>query len=365
MHILNHCNHGHGNAHVAIDLALSQVNAGHTVDYVSEGGDYEALLGSSGVNLIRIKQKSRSPLRVIISIIKLCYYVRLLRPDVIHGHMMSGVVIAYVASRLLRVPLVTTVHNSFDRHSTLMRLGDRVVAVSEAEKRSLERRGFISNRLRVVLNGPNESPRLSLLKNHSIVGKTRRPAVVTICGLHARKGVTDLLVGFESACRVHKNLTLYIVGDGPDREKLVMLASNLKITDRVVFTGNINDPREVLNQADIFVLASYADPCSLAIAEARYAGCAVIATAVGGSPELLGQGSNGILIEPGHPEEIASALLCMISSRNELARWKEKALSGSDYLTMRRVCADYMDIYHDAIAAIGGRLGVADNLNIR
>lgn len=345
IHILNHCNHGHGNAHVAIDLACLQASHGYEVMYVSGGGDYEGLLKKWGVQTIHLPQQSRNPIDVAKVLLRLISISRDFGAEIVHAHMMAGAVLGYAASRWNRFPLVSTVHNSFDPHSVLMRLGDRVVAVSEAEKRMLIARGFSPMRVDFVLNGPNSSPREGWLNQSGDVPEVRRPCITTVCGLHRRKGVADLLEAFQKSTHDRPEWTLNIVGDGPDRQELQDISRNLGITDRVVFMGSIAQPREILDKSDIFVLASYADPCSLAVAEARYAGCAIVATAVGGTPELLDQGKHGLLVQPGKPEEIASALLRLMSSTDELRSWRERAKTGADYLVTQRVFSDYDVIY--------------------
>jgi glycosyltransferase involved in cell wall biosynthesis len=349
LHLLNHCNHGHGNAHVAVDLATVQASAGHDVTYVSAGGDYEFLLRDSGVRIETVVLKPLNPITAAIAIYRLLKICRRVRPQVIHAHMMAGALVGYAVSRLTGIPLVTTVHNSFDWHSSIMRLGDRIVAVSQAEKLALEKRGFPQKRLRVVLNGPNLSPRDQQRPAGAPAPETARPCVTTVCGLHHRKGVLDLLQGFVRASARYPGWTLYIVGDGPDRERLQAQVKELQPAGEVVFTGNVANPKRVLDASDIFVLASYADPCSLAVAEARFAGCAVIATAVGGTPELLGRGEYGLLVAPGRPDQIEEALRRLMSSAEELRIWRDKAVKDAHYLTIARVCEDYERVYDEIV----------------
>ena len=302
IHLLNHCNHGHGNAHVAVDLACIQRTRGYAVVYASAGGDYEDLLRAYDVELASIVQQKIGSAAAAVG--KLVGLLRRFKPDLVHAHMMSGAVIGYAACTIMRVPLVTTVHNSFDTHSVLMRLGHRVVAVSEAERSSLEARGYNPARLDVVINGPNHSPREAFLPDAPRPA-TRQPCITTVCGLHARKGVDDLLKAFALAAPSCPDWRLNIVGDGPDRGRLQQLAVSLGVDRQTTFFGSIQRPKGVLEASDIFVLASFADPCSLAVAEARDAGCAIIATAVGGTPELLEHGNAGRLVDPGQPEQLA------------------------------------------------------------
>lgn len=117
----------------------------------------------------------------------------------------------------------------------------------------------------------------------------------------------------------------------------------------VLFLGHLASSRPVLESTDIFVLASYADPCSLAVCEARYAGCAIVATAVGGTPESLEHGEAGKLVEPGRPVQMTLALSALMSDPNERSSWRERAKAGSEYLTVFRLARDYDEVYRSAI----------------
>lgn len=358
LHLVNHCNHANGNAHVAIDLACIQAEHGHNVVYASGGGDYTGLFKKYGVIDERVVQNDKNPFKILKSLIQLYAICRSFRPDVIHAHMMASAVFGYLVSRVCRIPLVTTVHNSFDSHSVLMRFGDKVVAVSEAERKFLLRRGFKASQLAVVINGPNDSPREGFLqsKNNVDVSEIHSPCVTTVCGLHRRKGVHDLLRGFADAVQVQPQWHLYVVGDGPDREELIQLAKELKLADKVRFLGAVGSPRKILENSEIFVLASYADPCSLAVAEARDAGCAIIATAVGGTPELLEFGEAGKLVPAGAASDITRELIPLMSDAALLHAWRAKSKFGSEYFKVSRVTADYEAVYTSLIgetSAIG------------
>jgi glycosyltransferase involved in cell wall biosynthesis len=126
---------------------------------------------------------------------------------------------------------------------------------------------------------------------------------------------------------------------------MIELAGSLGLSSRVTFHGNLPSAAPVLASSDIFVLASYADPCSLAVAEARYAGCAVIATAVGGTPELLGSGENGLLVNPGDPEGLAAAIMQVAADAGTLREWRRRSKAGADYLVVERVHRDYLAVY--------------------
>ena len=346
LHLINHCNYGNGSVHVAVDLACMQAKVGDTVVVAADGGDYQDLMTGCGVTCVPLVQRQTNPFKFLASLIKLIRICSSFKPDVIHAHMMSGAIFGKIASILFRVPLVTTVHNSFDRHSLLMRLGDRVVAVSNAERALLIERGYNSKRVVAVLNGPNGSPREDWEKiDAETLDGIRPPLITTVCGLHRRKGVHDLITGFAEIARLHPAWKLYVAGDGPDRQALVKLSEDLDISNQVVFLGYVKNPRELLSKADIFVLASYAEPFGLATAEAREAGCAIVATSVGGTPELLDFGKAGILVKPESPKEIAAALDTLISDPVALRTGRLNSKRGSEYYRVDRLVQDYAKVY--------------------
>lgn len=333
--------------HVAVDLACVQAQLGHAVMVAADGGDYLELMRHYGVTYETLVQRQTKPLKLMSSVARLMKICWSFKPDVIHAHMMAGAVFGKIASILFRIPLVTTVHNSFDRHSLLMRLGDKVVAVSNAERTLLIGRGYNPKKVEVVSNGPNGSPREGRFEkiDPKVLDGIRPPFITTVCGLHRRKGVQDLIAGFAEIASAYPAWKLYVVGDGPDRQALTELSISLGVADRVIFLGYVKNPGEVLSKADIFVLASHAEPFGLATAEAREAGCAIVATSVGGSPELLDFGKAGLLVKPECPKEIAAALSKLMSDPVALQAFKASSKSGSEYYRVDRVVADYAKVY--------------------
>lgn len=344
VHLLKHCNHGWGNVHVAVDLACVHSLQGHTVIYASKGGDWEELLASYGVIRERIDQGDRNPVSIFQAIRQLIRLCKKHKLDVIHAHMMSGTVLGYIVSLITGVPLVTTVHSYFHWHCILMRLGRIAVAVSAAEKELLLKRGFKPNQLVTVINGANQSPREKWLSGRMTVDLAT-PSVTMVCGLHQLKGVNDVISAFS---RLHNDFPqwhLNLIGDGPDRAKLETLADELGVSKFVHFLGSILAPQPLLRKSAIFVSASYSEAFGLSTAEAREAGCAIVATAVGGTPELLEHGKAGRLVQPGHPEELEIELRKLMSDPNKLQAWQIRSKTGSDYFSVFRMAEDYQGVY--------------------
>jgi glycosyltransferase involved in cell wall biosynthesis len=347
LHLVNHCEHG-GNVHLAVDLACEQAARGHRVTLASAGGRLVPLLEKSGVRHVRLEQNVRQPMRAARSAAALVALCRRDRPDVLHGHMMSSAVIGRLAGTLLAIPLVTTVHNSFDRHAWLMRLGDRVVAVSHAERQLLLARGFPSRRLDVVVNGCLGAVRLREGPARPDM-RLSRPCITTMSGLERRKGVHDVIEAFTLVAASAPEWRLVIAGDGPERQALWQQAARSGHSDRIDFIGHVEHPRLVLAQADVFVLASTSEPFGLGVLEAREAGCAVVGTRVGGIAEQLDHDRFGITVPPGRPDLLGGALLSLMTDSGRLAEARRRAGKELAYFGVERMAAEYLAVYDVAV----------------
>jgi glycosyltransferase involved in cell wall biosynthesis len=105
---------------------------------------------------------------------------------------------------------------------------------------------------------------------------------------------------------------LVIVGDGPLRNELVQLARDYNMMDRVHFLGARKDVSEILGAFDVYVLCSESEGMSNTILEAMASGRPVVATAVGGNPELVVDGETGLLVRPNHPHRLATAIMKLL-----------------------------------------------------
>ena len=114
---------------------------------------------------------------------------------------------------------------------------------------------------------------------------------------------------------------ILVTGDGSPtyRDELLKVASSLKLTDRIQFMGNIDDVPKFLRSCDIVVVPSRCDPLPRTVLEAMACGSAIIASRVGGIPEMIADGKNGILVEFGDNQALANAL-CRLASDPGLRR---------------------------------------------
>jgi glycosyltransferase involved in cell wall biosynthesis len=346
LHTLKHGVRGNGHVHVAVDLACAQADAGHAVVFATSGGTYDDLLESHGVEVVTLPELGgvRKTGRAAWSLLQ---EARRFSPDILHAHMMSSAVLGFAVSKIVRAPLLTTVHNSFDRHSVLMRLGKKVVAVSEAERQLLLSRGYRSTKVVTVLNGTEGSAREVL--EGEIHSPLARPCIVSVGGLSPRKAVDDTIRAFAALAPEFPGWHLNIIGWGPDLERLEALTEELGLGSQVHFLGPTLNPRPLMEQADIFVSASLADPCPLVVPEARSAGCAIVATSVGGVPELLEHGRAGQLTPPSDPGAMAAALRKLMADPEVLADWRARAREGAGYFSVQRMADDYLRVYRSVL----------------
>jgi glycosyltransferase involved in cell wall biosynthesis len=346
IHLMNHCRFGHGNVHAGVDLACAQVSRGDVVCIASGDGEFAPLLESNGVRFAMIDQEHRRLSDVMRMTGELQRLVHDFKPDILHAHMMTGAAIGWLVARLNNVNLVATAHNAFERHVVIMRLADRIVAVSQGSADELLRRGFPKKRMRVVLNGTRGAARREFFPRQTY--SLQHPNIGSIGGLHDRKGIPDLINAFAAIAPQNPTATLYIAGDGPSRLDYEALAASSAGAGQIEFLGEVRDTKAFFQNIDIFALPSHSEPFGLVITEAREGGCAVVATNVGGIPEAVGAG-RGILVPPRRPDQLAHALSTLLGDPDELRRLRALASENLDQWDVERVAVDYNSVYLDAL----------------
>ncbi|MEA5553560.1 glycosyltransferase family 4 protein [Anabaena cylindrica UHCC 0172] len=349
IHILNHVQEiGNGIVNVAVDLACLQAKNGDEVAIISGGGAYEKLLHKFGVRHYQIDQ-SRQPVNIIKAAVAYRAIVQEFQPDIVHAHMMTGLVLAYSLRFRNKYALVSTVHNEFQRASVLMGLAERVIAVSKSVQSSMVRRGIPQHKLRVVRNGTLGSPRTRKISDYQPLN-LQHPAIATVAGMYKRKGITELIAAFEQIAQDFPTAHLYLVGNGPDREMFAAQAQTTSVSDRIHFEGFQSEPQSYLLSCDIFVLASHRDPCPLVLSEAREAGAAIIATQVDGIPEALDHGEAGVLVPTKNSQALAEALVNLLINPDILQTWKHRSQENLESLNIARVHQETMAVYRELVS---------------
>ncbi|MEB3217650.1 MAG: glycosyltransferase family 4 protein [Nostocales cyanobacterium 94392] len=346
IHILNDIEKlGNGIINVAVDNACLQAKNGHDVAVVSGGGEYETLLSKYGVQHYHLNQK-RTPLNMLKAGVIYRQIIKQFQPDIVHAHMITGILLASALRFGNSYSLVSTVHNEFQRESILMGLAHRVIAVSKVVAHNMAQKGISQDKLRVICNGTLGSPRNPVEHEYENF-ELQHPAIITVAGMYQRKGVAVLIDAFEQVANLFPEAHLYIVGNGPDKEQFEAQAKQLDCNHRIHFEGYQPQPQRYLKSCDIFVLASFRDPCPLVLSEAREAGCAIIATEVDGIPEALDYGEAGLLVPAKDSQALAAKLKNLLDDSNALHEWKNRASQNLERLNVKRVCQETLLVYQE------------------
>jgi len=358
LHILNDVtDRGNGIVNAAVDLAVEQAREGYAVAVVSAGGGYQPLLESAGVLHLHLDQ-SRRPMQILRAARLFHQQLLAFHPDVVHAHMRTGLLLAWLWRRFMEFALVGHVHNVHDRESVVMGLADCAIAVSQSVAGTMAARGIPRKRLRVVLNRTLNSPRQPRLDEIEPV-TLERPSIVTVCGMTRRKGIEELITAFEDVGRAFPNAHLYLVGDGPERRRFEDLAARSPHNARIHFEGFKAEPQAYMLSADVFVLAARRESFGLVLIEARAAGCAIVATNADGIAEALEGGRAGVLVPPQDVAELGNALCNMLGDIEERTAWRQRAVNGIDKFTVDRMAREVGEIYGELMERKKWR-GVSD-----
>jgi glycosyltransferase involved in cell wall biosynthesis len=232
----------------------------------------------------------------------------------------------------------------------LGRLPNATVAVSSALRETMIAEGFPSRWVDVLHNGIDPGPPPTTVDRPALrrrFGLHEHGVVVgTIARLDSVKDLGTLIAAAALVRKIHPDLTLAIVGDGPERSNLEHTAHRLGMADAVRFFGQRRDARTFLSAFDVYVNSSISEGISLTILEAMAAGLAVVATRVGGTPEVVRDGETGLLVPARSPAAVADAVKRLIDNavwRGELGAAGRRTVE--ERFTIDRMVDRYAEIY--------------------
>lgn len=247
-----------------------------------------------------------------------------LRPDIVHPQSKDDFIAATLAAKLLKKRVVWTDHADlkyiFANHKVWYKnpvgklvylaslWADSVTLVSESEKKHIE--DNLSQSL---------PPKFSVINNgilDATVTAAKRPSKdkIIFCAtsrLVTTKGIGELITAFQQVHREYPQTLLWLVGDGPERQKFAAQAAG---DSSVIFVGHAGEPLHYVAACDIFVHPSYHEGFSLSLVEAAMLAKPIIACNVGGNPEIIRSGNNGQLIPVRDPGALADAMIELLES---------------------------------------------------
>jgi sugar transferase (PEP-CTERM/EpsH1 system associated) len=286
--------------------------------------------------------------------------------DVMHSHEFATNVYASFLSRVTGIPVVTTVHGkNYYGEKWRRRMAYRfvarqslMVAVSHDLKRFLAHQVAIpQDSIRVVHNGIDLSRYAVQGKNHRSVrdelGISADQRVIgTVGNLFTVKGQTYLLRACQTVARAFPDFALLVAGEGEQLGKLEKEASDLGIAGNVKFLGFREDVPSLLQAMDIFVLPSLSEGLPLSILEALSLQKPVVATNVGGIPEIVEDGVTGYLVPPRDPEALADKILLLLQHPQTAANMGQAGRKKveEDY-GLDKMVREYQFLYEEALCA--------------
>jgi glycosyltransferase involved in cell wall biosynthesis len=331
------------------------------VAVVSEPRDGEhpfvAALVAAGVTTVSFALPARAYMKERALIKDLCEREK---PDVVHTHGYRPDIL-HAASRLRRqFATVTTLHGSskVGGRSTfhellqlfLLRRFDAVIAVSRELAETLRGKRVAPERLHLIPNAWSDRlPIADALEARRFLGLPAEGIVVGWVGrLIPIKGADVLL---DAARHLkHLPMTISLIGEGPERPRLESLVRNAGLSDKVRFHGSVPDAARYMRAFDVFVLSSRSEGTPITLLEAIAARVPVVATTVGGVPDVVGP-AEAMLVPAADPPRLAEAIRKVIENRVPAsARVDAAAKRLLTNFNMDRWLDAHDEVYRDAIS---------------
>lgn len=308
-----------------------------------------------------IASKSKHSLKNLSELRKI---LKIEKPDLIHvqaWNPMAGK-FAILAARQNKIPLIITEHDPFLLNwpkSIYKKWANqkvaKIIAVSHANQKMLEEiYPEMIGRLTTIHNGIEKFIAIGESKKQQIRREIFRagPETKVILGigtLHERKGFKYLIGAYAKIHKDFSNSRLVIAGEGPERESLENLIKNLNISDKVFLIGQSEDVPSLMQSANLMALPSLKEAFGLVILEAMQAGLPIIASQVGGIPEIISSSELGLLIEPANKNKLVKALTKLLSKKDLADQLRIKGLEHWKKFSASKMAKKTSQIYQEIL----------------
>lgn len=335
LHVITDTNFG-GAGRYLLYLVPQPAFEGHDVAVACPDGELQKRLDAAGIRHVPIRSGKDITFSPKLTR-ELFGLFRKEKPDVVHTHScLSG----RIAARLAGIPVVYTKHNQVRipdirgitpppagfakrlvNRAVNNLLSDRVIAISEGVQRELVESGVKPSMIATIHNGIDLTPYAPKQYRSADAAQEgdpsastgkRGPLIGTVARLHRQKALDVFLEAAKLVLASEPSARFVIGGTGPLEEDLKAKIKELRIEPYVKMPGFIYDVPAFLADLDIYVLSSDYEGIGLAIIEAMAAGLPVVATAVGGVPEAIVDGVNGLLVPPRQPKALAQAIVRLV-----------------------------------------------------
>jgi len=273
-------------------------------------------------------------LRDLNALPRLIKYLKEIDADLVHTQLEFANILGNISSKYLRLPSVCTIHvmPSLDVKTksklhqrlewfVLRYFCNHVISVAdEAKQYHLEISGASPDQVSTIYNGIDLSGFLSLdydFERTNIRAELGIPSdanlLTTVAVLRPQKGIQYMIRALPAILASIPNTYYLVVGDGAHRKTLVEEANKANVSNRVIFTGMRKDVDRLLAASDIFVLPTLTEALPTVLAEAMAAKLPIVASRVGGIPEMVTDGQNGCLVEAENLDGLTTACIHLLN----------------------------------------------------
>jgi glycosyltransferase involved in cell wall biosynthesis len=335
----------------------------------ASGATYEPELRSAGVEVLTLARRSKTDLAAWKPLVS---FLRRIEIDILHAHKFGSNIWGTVLGRALRVPVVIAHEQSwasaryefggermraFLDRELIGRGADAFIAVSRADRRRMiDFEGIDPARVRVFWNAvPRQVPTGDDVRADFRIAPDA-PVVLTVSQLRPEKAL-DVLVGATAVLKAEfPAVRVLVAGDGPEREALRTAVKEAGLDEHVLLLGTRRDVPDLLEAADVAVCCSDFEGTPLSVMEYMAAGKPVVATNVGGLPELVDSGVSGLLVEPRDVQGLAAAIGTLLRDPSQARSMgaHAQARQRRDFdleTTTRRLEALYEDLFRSTSRA--------------
>jgi len=334
-----------------------------TICCLNSLGEWGKKLKKKGFNIFVLDKKEGVDLNISK---KIKAIVEKERPDILHAHHYTPYFYAVLSNFSYHRPkLIFTEHGRFYPDRVRIKrvifnyfakfFTDTITGVCDFTKYSLSKyEMFPQNKIRVIYNGIKpEKYEIDIdkhLKKRQLNLNFDDKIIGTIGRLCAIKNHYMLIQAFGRVKKHIKNAKLLIVGDGELRDRLEALSKKMNLTTDIIFLGEREDVPGLMKIFDVFVLSSNSEASSLALLEAMASGLSVVATNVGGNPELMKNNETGILVSRGDYKKFADAIIRILQNPTLQKVMGEKGKERIiEKFSFNRMMDEYIRLYRNLL----------------
>src|SRR6266853_323311 len=312
-----------------------------TVACLRSGGPLTEALREKGIRIVEFpKHRTMVSFQAVYQLFRLAWFLRREKIRVVHSHDLWANLMGVPAAWIARTPIILSSQRNLAHLSwyttfrrkvirVIYRLSTGVIANSEAVKNLLVRDFRIPiGRVHVLHNGVDSDRfRRNPGDRRKIHGglEPETKLIVHVANMNSEvKGHAIVIAAARTVCASMPQAKFVLIGDGPLRSGLERQVRELQLQDRVLFLGSRKDVPEILSAGDLFVFPSFAEGLPNSVLEAGASGLPIVATPVGGIPDIIIHGVTGWLVPPRDAPALAESILQVLSNP-DLARSLSRA----------------------------------------